>query len=330
MELMGRARDVLKGESWLPTPLLHSSVAGPRLGIDLWLKREDVTPVGSFKLRGGLVAMALRTGDDLSNGVYGASAGNYGLAIAEAGRRADVKVTIVVPEGANPSKVERILATGASVIEHGIDFDTAKDHARAIAEDVGAAFWEDGVIEEMALGASSIGFELIESGIDWDWVLVPVGNGSLIKGIASAFRDKSPTTPSARKTKIIGLVSTGAPVMASAIAGEPFDPQMAKEASTKTEADGLDVRVPIMEISREIGELVDGVWLVPEETLIPAVRSFMDLEQVMVEPSAAITLAACAQHREELAGARVALIVTGAHLRSSLLETVANSKGLQI
>jgi threonine dehydratase len=320
MELMGRALDVLKGEPWLPTPLLQSSVAGPRLGIDLWLKREDVTPVGSFKLRGGLVAMALRTGDDLSNGVYGASAGNYGLAIAEAGRRAGVNVTIVVPEGANPSKVERILATGAAVIQHGADFDTAKAHARAIAEDVGAAFWEDGVIEEMALGASSIGFELIESGIDWDWVLVPVGNGSLIKGIASAFRANSPAT------NIIGLVSTGAPVMASAIAGEPFD----AKSETKTEADGLDVRIPIMEISREIGELVDGVWLVPEEMLIPAVRSFMDLEQVMVEPSAAITLAACVQHRDKLAGARVALIVTGAHLRSSLLETVANSKGLQI
>jgi threonine dehydratase len=322
MELMSRARDVLKGEPWLPTPLLHSSVAGPRLGIDLWLKREDVTPVGSFKLRGGLVAMALRTGDDVSNGVYGASAGNYGLAIAEAGRRADVKVTIVVPQGANPSKVERILATGASVIQHGADFDTAKDHARAIAEDVGAAFWEDGVIEEMALGASTIGSELIESGIDWDWVLVPVGNGSLIKGIASAFRANSPAT------KVIGLVSSGAPVMAAAIAGTIAGDS--EWASTKTDADGLDVRVPIMEISREIGDLVDGVWLVPEETLIPAVRSFMDLEQVMVEPSAAITLAACAQHRGELAGARVALIVTGAHLRSSLLQTVANSKGLQI
>jgi threonine dehydratase len=317
---MDRARDLLKAEPWLPTPLLQSSVAGPRLGIDLWLKREDVTPVGSFKLRGGLVAMALRAGDDLSAGVYGASAGNYGLAIAEAGRLAGVNVTIVVPEGANPSKVERTRATGASVIEHGADFDTAKAHARVLAEDVGAAFWEDGVIEEMALGASSIGFELIDSGIDWDWVLVPVGNGSLIKGIASAFRARSPAT------KIIGLVSTGAPVMAAAIAGEHFDPEL----GTKTEADGLDVRVPIMEISREIGELVDGIWLVPEEMLIPAVRSLMDLEQVMAEPSAAITLAACVEHRQELAGATVALIITGAHLRSSLLETVANSKGLQI
>lgn len=319
MERMESARDVLKAEPWLPTPLLPSAGAGPRLGIDLWLKREDCTPVGSFKLRGGLVAMAL-SGDDLTSGVYGASAGNYGLAVAEAGRRAGVTVTIVVPKGANPSKVQRILATGASVIEHGVDFDTAKDHARAVAADVGAAFWEDGVIEEMALGASTIGLELIESGMAWDWVLVPVGNGSLIKGIASAFRTHSPAT------KIIGLVSTGAPAMAAAIAGEAFD----ADDPTDTQADGLDVRVPIMPISRELGELVEAVWLVPEDLLIPAVRSLIDLEQVMVEPSAAITLAACVTHSEQLTGARVALILTGAHLRSSLLETVSSSPGLKL
>ncbi len=315
-----RARQVLTSEPWLPTPLLPSAVAAQRLGIDLWFKREDCTPVGSFKIRGGLVSMAMAGRSVTDGGVYGASAGNYGLALAEAGRRRGVRVTVVVPNGANPSKVQRILATGASVIHHGDDFDAAKEHARSTAREAGAAFWEDGVIPEMALGAATIGTELIDSGMTWDWVLVPVGNGSLIKGIAWAFRSKSPGT------KVIGLVSTGAPAMASAISGEPFDPA----APTSTEADGLDVRVPIVPISREIGELVAGVWLVPEKSLIPAVRSMIDLEQTMVEPSAAITLAACHGHREELKGARVAAIVTGAHLRSSLLEAITRSPGLPI
>ncbi|MDD9994994.1 MAG: pyridoxal-phosphate dependent enzyme [Dehalococcoidia bacterium] len=315
-----RARQVLRAEPWLPTPLLPSAVAGQRLGIDLWFKREDCTPVGSFKIRGGLVSMALADGTAADRGVYGASAGNYGLALAEAGRRRGVRVTIVVPIGANPSKVQRILATGASVIHHGDDFDAAKEHARSTAKEVGAAFWEDGVIPEMALGAATIAAELIESEMNWDWVLVPVGNGSLIKGIAWMFRSMSPDT------KVIGLVSTGAPAMAMAISGEPFDPT----ALTSTEADGLDVRVPIVPISREIGDLVAGVWLVPEQSLIPAVRSMIDLEQTMVEPSAAITLAACHSHREDLKGARVAAIVTGAHLRSSLLEAVSRSPGLPI
>ena len=315
-----RAVSALSGEKWLPTPLLSSAGAGPALGIDLWLKREDCTPVGSFKIRGGLVTMELSGPQAAEGGIYGASAGNYGLALAEAGRRRGAQVTIVVPQEANPSKVHRILRTGAHVIHHGSDFDEAKQHARAVAEDAGGQFWEDGVVPQMALGAATIGTELISTGIDWDWVLVPVGNGSLIKGIASAFAERSP------RTRVVGLVSSGAPAMAKAIAGEPFD----TTEPTSTEADGLDVRVPIMPICAEIAELVGDIWIIEEDLLIPAVRSMIDLEQTLAEPSAAITLAACATHRSELAGSRVAAVITGSHLRSSLLSAVARSEGLPI
>ena len=315
-----RALAALAGEDWLPPPLLASAGAGPALGIDLWLKREDCTPVGSFKVRGGLVSMAMAGPGALERGIFGASAGNYGLALAEAGRRSGAGVTVVVPEGANPSKVRRILGTGARVVHHGADFDAAKDHARAAAREAGAEFWEDGVIPHMATGAATIGTELIDTGLSWDWVLVPVGNGSLIKGIASAFAERSPTT------RVVGLVSSGAPAMASAIAGEPFDPA----APTRTEADGLDVRVPIMAICGEIADIIEDVWVIDEEMLVPAVRSMIDMEQTLAEPSAAITLAACAERRTELAGSRVAAIVTGSHLRSSLLGAVADSGGLPI
>ncbi len=315
-----RALAALASEDWLPTPLLASAGAGPALGIDLWLKREDCTPVGSFKVRGGLVSMAMAGPAALERGVYGASAGNYGLALAEAGRRRGASVTVVVPQDANPSKVGRIRRTGARVIHHGADFDAAKDHARAAAADAGADFWEDGVIPHMATGAATIGTELIETGLDWDFVLVPVGNGSLIKGIAAAFAERSP------RTRVVGLVSSGAPAMASAIAGRPFDPA----EPTSTEADGLDVRVPIMPICHEIADLVADVWVIDEDLLIPAVRSMIDLEQTLAEPSAAITLAACAQRRTELAGSRAAAIVTGSHLRSSLLGEVARSEGLPL
>lgn len=315
-----RARDILATEPWLPTPLLPSAGVGQRLGIDLWLKREDCTPIGSFKIRGGLVSMGMAGSEGVRGGVYGASAGNYGLALAEAGRRRGVKVTVVVPTGANPSKMQRITSTGASVIEHGADFDAAKEFAREAARKDGAAFWEDGVIPEMALGAATIGRELVDSGMRWDWVLVPLGNGSLLKGIAWAFRSFSP------ETRVVGLVSTGARAMAQAVAGEPFDPV----EPTCTEADGLDVRVPIIPISREIGELGCDIWEVPENSLIPAVRSMIDLEQTLAEPSAAITLAAASIRRSDLEGSRVAAVITGSHLRSSLLETVAASPGLPL
>jgi threonine dehydratase len=312
------ANDLLKNEPWVPTPLLPAKTIGDRLGVELWLKREDCTPVGSFKLRGALVSMARRGDEMRTRGVYVASAGNYGLAMAVAGQRRGVEVTVVVPLGATPSKLERIRLCGATVIEHDADFDGAKEFARTAAADAGAAFWEDGIIEEMAHGAATISQELLTHPEPWDYVLVPVGNGSLIKGVASVFKDEHPAT------RVVGLVPSGAPSMAQGIRGEPWD----EGAPMTTIADGLAVRVPIRPIVQELKALVDEVWLVNDEKLLPAVLSLMELEQVMVEPSAAITLAGLADHSSELSGKRVVAIMTGAHLRQSLMSELLTTEGL--
>ena len=312
------ANDVLKNEPWVPTPLLPAQTIGGRLGVELWLKREDCTPVGSFKLRGALVSMARRGDEMKSRGVYVASAGNYGLAMAVAGQRRGVAVTVVVPLGATPSKLERIRLSGAAVIEHDADFDGAKEFARSAAADAGAAFWEDGIIEEMAHGAATIAQELLTHPDPWNHVLVPVGNGSLIKGIATVFKEEHPAT------QVIGLVPSGAPSMAQGIRGEPWD----ESAPMDTVADGLAVRVPIRPIVQELTALVDDVWLVDDGKLLPAVLSLMELEQVMVEPSAAITMAGLADHHLELSGKRVVAIITGAHLRHSLMSELVTAEGL--
>ena len=312
------AKAVLEGEAWLPTPLLPAQSLGRRLGIELWLKREDCTPIGSFKLRGALVAAARLAGGLSDAGVYAASAGNYGRAVAMAGQRHGIKVTVVVPQGATPSKIDRIRTGGAQVVVYGEDFDEAKEFARVTASDTGAEFWEDGVLEEMALGAATIATELLDHPGRWDRVLVPVGNGSLIKGVASVFKDRSPDTV------VTGLVSTGAPSMAYAIQGRRWD----EETAVQTVADGLSVRVPIRAIVEEIRPIVSDMWLVDEQRLLPAVKTLMEVEQVMVEPSAAITVAGLVEHRAELEGARVAAILTGAHLRPSLFTEVARSESL--
>ena len=318
MEGLEIAQSVLKTELWLPTPLLRATAIGDRLGMELWLKREDCTPVGSFKLRGALVAMARRADGLPGGGVCVASAGNYGLAIAVAGQRRNVDVTVVAPENATPSKLDRVRLCGAKVIQHGNDFDAAKDFARNVSASEGKAFWEDGVIEEMAFGAATIADELLDGPDPWDSVIVPVGNGSLIKGVAGVFKARSPATT------VVGAVPSGAPSMASAIRGEPWD----EWAAVETYADGLAVRVPINRIVEEIRPLVDDVWLVEEAALLPAVKSLIEREQVLAEPSAAITLAALAQHRAEFQGKRVVAILTGAHLRPSLLPEVVCAQGL--
>ncbi|MDA1188199.1 MAG: pyridoxal-phosphate dependent enzyme [Chloroflexi bacterium] len=314
------AQEILSSEAWLPTPLLRANTLSTRLKADIWLKREDCTPVGSFKLRGGLVTMAMNQSSIPPQGVYVASAGNYGLGIAEAGKRHHVKVTVFVPEGANPSKVEKIRLTGAEVVHHGSDFDVAKEYCREKSEEAGAAFWEDGVIEGMAFGAATIGLELLDAAENWDYVLVPLGNGSLIKGIATVFRERSP------RTKVVALVPSGSPSMAQGLKGEAWD----ETAPTFTEADGLDVRMPIVPMVEELRALVHETWLIEESLLLPAVRTLMELEQAMIEPSGAICAAAFATHKQELSGKKVAAILTGGHLRNSLFPQIAKSNVLEL
>ena len=312
MTSLASASQILGNEPWTPTPFLSAPILGHRLGLEIWLKREDCTPVGSFKLRGALVAME-RLRDQLPDaGIWVASAGNFGLAVAVAGARHGVRVTVVVPKGATPSKVERIRLAGADVTEHGDDFDEAKDFARSSASRAGAAFWEDGAVPELATGAATIAAEMLDQSGTWDCVLVPVGNGSLIKGVAGVFKDRSPDT------QVVGLVASGAPAMHQAMTGSTWN----ERANISTLADGLAVRVPITSIVKELEFLVDDVWLVQESKLLPAVRTLLDLESILSEPSAAIALAGLAEHRAAFAGKRVAMIITGAHLNASLMSEV--------
>jgi threonine dehydratase len=288
------------------------------LGAELWLKREDCTPIGSFKLRGALVTVADRAEGLPDAGVYVATAGNYGLAIAAACQRRGVEVTVFVPPDSTPSKLERLRLLGATVVQRDGDFDAVKQHARDAASRDGAAFWEDGRIEEMALGAGTIATEILDHSSPWDLIAVPLGNGSLLKGIAAAARERSP------RTSVVGLVAAGAPSMASAIADGSWE----EERPTATYADGLAVRVPIAPIVEEIRQLIDDVWLVEEPRLLQGVRALLELEQTMVEPSAAITIAGLADHRGEIAGKRVVAVLTGSHLRPDLLPAVLQSDPL--
>ena len=312
------AASLIEAEPWTPTPLLQAHAIGRRLDADVWLKREDCTPIGSFKLRGAITTAGALASEVSAAGVFVASAGNYGLAIVYACARYGIPVTVVAPEGATPSKLERIRLLGGTVETHGLDFDVAKGYAKEKAREAGGVFWEDGVIEEMATGAGTIATELLRGTEPWDMVIVPLGNGSLIKGIAQEMKRRSPDT------KIVAVVPEGAPSMAQALRGQAWD----ESASVDTLADGLAVRVPIPKIVEELTGLIDDVWTVSESDILPAVRSLMELEQVFAEPSAATPIAAMVGHPDEVRGKRVAAIVTGAHLSMSLLPKIATMRGL--
>lgn len=303
-------KNILTHQSWLPTPFYRSISLSEKLGIDLWLKREDCTPVGSFKLRGALLAVDKNKALLKNQGLCVASAGNYGLAMAFAASIWKYKIVVFVPENVTESKENSIKAAGAYVIKKGRDFDESKEYAKSYAQETGMVYWVDGVLPEMALGSGAIGREIINVSACWDTIIIPLGNGSLIKGIALEMRKLLP------KIRIIGLVPSGSPAMWEAFHGS----QGATGAETQTIADGLSVRIPIRKITEEIKGLVDDVWLVPEKMLVPAVRTFLDTERILVEPSAAITLAGIVDNISSLSGQKIATIVTGCHVQTKVLQ----------
>ena len=302
--------NILAHQSWVPTPFYRAMSLSQKLGMDLWLKREDCTPVGSFKLRGALLAVEKHKALLKERGLCVASAGNYGLAMAFAVSVWKYDNVVFVPENVTESKESSIRTTGAYVIKKGRDFDESKQYAKSYAQEIGMIYWEDGVLPEMALGSGTIAQEIINVSSSWDTILVPLGNGSLIKGIALEMRKILP------KIRIIGLVPSGSPSMWEAF----HEGQGTAGAETQTIADGLSVRIPIQKITDEIKGLVDDVWLVPEKMLVPAVRTFLDTERILVEPSAAITLAGIVDNISRLSAEKIATIVTGCHVQTKVLQ----------
>ena len=169
----------------------------------------------------------------------------------------------------------------------------------------------------MVCGSSTIAREMIAVSKDWDYIIVPVGNGSLIKGVASEIKRILPST------KVIGLVPSGSPAMYQALTGLNWD----ESISPKTTADGLSVRIPIKKITQEIKPLIDDVLLIKESKLLPAVKTLIEQEQMTVETSAAICLAGISEING-LYGKNVAAIITGSHLQPNLLQNALSGKSL--
>ena len=308
---------MIQNETWTPPPLLKANVLSDLLNSDIWLKREDCTPVKSFKLRGALSVLGdLADSDKSVKKIVAASAGNYGLAIAEACKRNNVESIIFVPEDANISKIERIKLTGSEVIKTGRDFDDAKLNAKKYAEDTGLLFLEDGKLPGMHMGAETIGNEIIES--NFDYVFVPIGNGSLISGIGNAVKDRT------NNTKIVGLIPSESPSMFLALNNKNFENQTAD-----TIADGLSVRNPVIDSVNLVKEIVDDVLLVEEDLLMKSMKSFVDYENLLVEPSAAITLAGFVQYRHKFPDqSKICFIITGGLVDPRMVDNIISEKGL--
>lgn len=284
------------------TPQFLVESLGQRLGLSLVLKVECINPIRSFKGRGADYLMH-RMGDQ-PNGFVCASAGNFGQGMAYAARKRGRRLTVFAAVTANPLKVSRMRSLGAEVVLAGDDFDAAKAAAKAHSTETGALYVEDGLLPEIAEGAGTIAMELERMDERLDAMFVPLGNGSLINGIGTWLKQRSPAT------RVVGVCAEGAPSMhLSWRAGEPVSTE-----SAATIADGIAVRVPIPEALDAMRSTVDEVMLVTDEEILDAMKMLFLETGLVVEPAGAAGLAAVANRRQELEGQRVATPICGGNL----------------
>jgi threonine dehydratase len=306
---IGRIREAAEviDPVFLNTPQYFCEPLSESLGVATVLKVESVNPIRSFKGRGAEYLLH-RLGPQPA-GLVCASAGNFGQGMAYAARTRGLSLTVFAAVTANPLKIARMRALGAKVIPDGHDFDEAKDGAMRHAKETGAYYVEDGLLGPIAEGAGTIALELLRMTGPLDAVLVPLGNGSLINGMGLWLKRASPAT------RIIAVCPAGAPSMEiSWRAGKPVS-----TGPTDTIADGIAVRVPVPEALEIMRTAVDEVMLVSDADIVEAMRLLHRAAGIVVEPAGAAGIAAVANRRDELAGKRVAVPLTGGNVTEEQL-----------
>jgi len=292
-----------------PTPQYRWPLLSHRVGAEVWVKHENHTAIGAFKVRGGVVYLDdLRRAQPQIRGVVTATTGNHGQSIAYSAAALGLAATIVVPQGNNPGKNRAMRGFGATLVEVGHDFQAAYEHAVALAAQEHLHLVRS-FHPLLVRGVASYALELFRAVADLDVVYVPVGLGSGICGVIAA-RDALGLA-----AEVVGVVADNAPTYAlSFAAGRPVPTNRAD-----TLAAGLAVRVPDPEAPSLILKNAARIVTVSEAELRQAARAMFNDTRNLAEGAAAAPLAAALQERARLAGKRVALVQSGGNIERTLL-----------
>jgi threonine dehydratase len=292
-------------------PLLSDAV-----GAEVWAKHENHTPVGAFKVRGGInYVHKLCEREPATREVVAASTGNHGQSVIYAARRHGLNATIVVPEGNNPEKSASMRALGAELVEHGADFNVSLEHARTLAAARGAHLFES-YHADLVAGVASYALELLENAPPLDAVFVPIGMGSGCNAVVAA-RDAL-----GLDTRIIGVVAELAPAYLHSFAQR----KLVSSNLCQTFAEGLAVRIPNPEALSMILDGVDHVTAVSDDELAEAMRMLFSATHNVVEGAGASTLAALMRERADWAGKRVGIVLSGGNIDSPRYLKVLNGE----
>lgn len=306
------ARRVLRGVI-SATPVLADERLSDELGARVFLKAENTQRSGSFKIRGAYNTISRLAPDERARGVIAHSAGNHAQGVALAAKLQGIPATIVMPERAPLTKVAATRRLGAEVILHGASFDDAGAHARALQQERGLTYVHAFNDERVVAGQGTIGLEIVEALPDLTLLVVPIGGGGLISGIAIAVKALLPDV------RIIGVQAAGcAPVLQSLAAGEPVT-----SPTARTIADGIAVKRPGDLTLPIIRELVDEVVTVDDDEIARAIAHAAQNVRQVVEGAGAAGLAALLSGRVRInPGDVVCAVLCGGNIDGNLLARV--------
>lgn len=292
------------------TPMLRSQTLSDIAGADIWLKFENHQFTAAYKERGALNALLQLSDEQRARGVIAASAGNHSQGLSYHGRRLGVPVTIVMPQTTPSVKVMQTESVGGQVELVGETFDEAYAHARELERERGLTFVHPFDDPQVAAGQGTVALEMLEEKDDFDCLVVPIGGGGLMSGMATVARALKP------EIEMVGVQAELFPSMYSAVTGDE------RPCGGDTLAEGIAVKAPGQFTRQIIAELVDEVLLVKELTLEHSVSLLLQIEKTVVEGAGAAGLAAVLSNPERFAGKTVGLVLCGGNIDTRLLANV--------
>ncbi len=311
--------DVLAARDFLaaylrPTPLIRREALNRALGLDVWLKCENLLPTAAFKVRGGLNLIG--RDPTAKAGVIGASTGNHGQSLSYAGGVFDVPVTIVVPNGANPLKVAAMRANGATIVEHGNDYDDAREECERRAAATRTRYVHSGNEPFLIAGVATAALEVLSERPDVDVFIVPVGGGSGAAGAALVAKTLRP------EMTVVGVQAEGA--SAAYRAWRDRAPRTTERAATF--ADGLATRTSFDLPQRMLAALLDDFVLVTDDELYSAMRLLLVEGHVVAEGAGAAPVAAARRFADRFSGKRVVCWVSGGNATADSLRRALDQR----
>jgi threonine dehydratase len=288
---------------YLNTPMYRCDALGRRLGCTVSIKLETANPVRSFKARGTELVAGLLT-EQGRTAVVCASAGNLGQALAWSGLRRGLDVTVVASARAPVAKLDRIRALGAELELVDGDFEMARERAVRIAHERGIRLLEDSLDIETCEGAATIGLELADEESPFDAVLIALGGGALATGVGYVLKTSVP------RTEVICVQPAGAPALTRSWS----ERRVITTESTDTIADGVAGRFPIPEVLDDLLVVADDAVLVSESSIITGMRLLLEHTGLIVEPSAALGVAAVLEDRARFDGRHVVTVICGSNV----------------